>query len=47
MTWSWKLARIAGIDVHMHATFLMLAPAASDTTLTLPALTGAACTTDR
>ena len=24
MTWSWKLARIAGIDVYMHATFLML-----------------------
>jgi Zn-dependent protease len=23
MTWSWKLARIAGIDVYMHATFLM------------------------
>jgi Zn-dependent protease len=24
MGWSWKLARIAGIDVYMHATFLML-----------------------
>jgi len=24
MTWSWKLARIAGIDVYIHATFLML-----------------------
>ena len=24
MTWSWKLERIAGIDVYMHATFLML-----------------------
>ena len=24
MTWSWKLARIAGIDVYVHATFLML-----------------------
>ncbi len=24
MTWSWKLARIAGIDVHVHVTFLML-----------------------
>ena len=24
MTWSWKLARVAGIDVYMHATFLML-----------------------
>ena len=24
MTWSWKLARIAGINVYMHATFLML-----------------------
>src|SRR5688572_30792280 len=24
MTWSWKVARIAGIDVYMHATFLML-----------------------
>ncbi|MGH9173752.1 MAG: site-2 protease family protein, partial [Vicinamibacterales bacterium] len=24
MTWSWKLGRIAGIDVYMHATFLML-----------------------
>jgi len=22
--WSWKLARVAGIDVHMHATFLLL-----------------------
>ena len=24
MTWSWKLGKIAGIDVYMHATFLML-----------------------
>ena len=24
MTWSWKLARIAGIDVYVHATFLMV-----------------------
>lgn len=24
MAWSWKLARIAGIDVYMHVTFLML-----------------------
>jgi Zn-dependent protease/CBS domain-containing protein len=24
MTWSWKLARVAGIDVYMHATFLIL-----------------------
>ena len=24
MSWSWKLARLAGIDVHVHATFLML-----------------------
>ena len=24
MTWSWKLAKIAGIDVYMHVTFLML-----------------------
>jgi Zn-dependent protease/predicted transcriptional regulator len=24
MSWSWKLARIAGIDVYAHATFLML-----------------------
>ena len=24
MTWSWKLARIAGIDVYMHVTFLVL-----------------------
>jgi len=24
MTWSWRLARIAGIDVYVHATFLML-----------------------
>jgi Zn-dependent protease len=24
MTWSWKLARIAGIDVFVHATFLMV-----------------------
>lgn len=24
MAWSWKLARIAGIDVYMHATFLIL-----------------------
>lgn len=24
MSWSWKLARIAGIDVYIHATFVML-----------------------
>lgn len=24
MPWSWKIARIAGIDVYMHATFLMV-----------------------
>ena len=24
MKWSWKLVRIAGIDVYMHATFLLL-----------------------
>lgn len=24
MRWSWKLARVAGIDVYMHATFLIL-----------------------
>lgn len=24
MKWSWKLARLAGIDVYMHATFLLL-----------------------
>lgn len=24
MKWSWKLGRFAGIDVHMHATFLLL-----------------------
>jgi len=24
MSWSWKLARIAGIDVYIHVTFLML-----------------------
>ena len=24
MKWQWKLARIAGIDVYMHATFLLL-----------------------
>lgn len=24
MTWSWKVARLAGIDVYVHATFLML-----------------------
>jgi hypothetical protein len=24
MPWSWKLARLAGIDVYVHATFLML-----------------------
>ena len=24
MTWSWKLARVAGIDVYVHATFLMV-----------------------
>ena len=24
MSWSWKLGRIAGIDVYVHATFVML-----------------------
>jgi Zn-dependent protease/predicted transcriptional regulator len=24
MKWSWKLAKIAGIDIHVHATFLLL-----------------------
>ncbi len=24
MKWSWKLGRFAGIDVYMHATFLLL-----------------------
>jgi Zn-dependent protease/CBS domain-containing protein len=24
MKWSWKLARVAGIDVYMHATFLLI-----------------------
>jgi len=24
MKWSWKIARIAGIDVYIHATFLLL-----------------------
>ena len=24
MRWSWRIARIAGIDVHVHATFLLL-----------------------
>jgi Zn-dependent protease len=24
MTWSWKLARVAGIDVYVHATFFMV-----------------------
>ena len=24
MPWSWKLARVAGIDVFVHATFLMV-----------------------
>ena len=24
MTWSWKLARVAGIDLYVHATFLMV-----------------------
>ena len=24
MSWSWKLARIAGIDIYLHVTFLML-----------------------
>ncbi len=24
MKWSWRIARIAGIDVHVHATFLLL-----------------------
>jgi hypothetical protein len=24
MSWSWKLGRIAGIDVFVHATFLIL-----------------------
>jgi Zn-dependent protease len=25
MKWSWRIGRVAGIDVHMHATFLLLA----------------------
>lgn len=24
MKWSWKLGRVAGIDVYMHATFLLI-----------------------
>src|ERR687891_568737 len=24
MKWSWKLARVAGVDIHVHATFLLL-----------------------
>ncbi|MBI3909887.1 MAG: site-2 protease family protein, partial [Armatimonadetes bacterium] len=24
MKWSWRIARLAGIDVYMHATFLLL-----------------------
>jgi stage IV sporulation protein FB len=24
MKWSWKLTRLAGIDVHVHATFFIL-----------------------
>src|SRR6056297_3614046 len=24
MKWSWKIARIAGIDIYLHATFLLL-----------------------
>ena len=24
MTWSWKLARIAGIDIYVHVTFVMV-----------------------
>ena len=24
MKWSWKLARIAGIDIYIHVTFLLL-----------------------
>ena len=24
MRWAWKIGRLAGIDVHMHATFLLL-----------------------
>ena len=24
MKWSWRIARIAGIDVHVHATFVLL-----------------------
>ena len=24
MKWSWRIGRVAGIDVHMHATFLVL-----------------------
>ena len=24
MKWSWKIARIAGIDVYLHFTFLLL-----------------------
>src|SRR5829696_3497831 len=24
MRWSWRIARVAGIDIHVHATFLLL-----------------------
>ena len=24
MKWSWKIARVAGIDIYIHATFLLL-----------------------
>ena len=24
MSWSWKIARVAGIDVYVHATFFVL-----------------------
>ena len=24
MKWSWKIARIAGIDIYIHATFFLL-----------------------
>ena len=24
MKWSWRIGRVAGIDVYMHATFLIL-----------------------
>jgi Zn-dependent protease len=24
MKWSWKIARVAGIDVYIHATFLLI-----------------------